>query len=149
MENFRPAGTLSQFLTDLKSSKVNEGSLMVWQTVKGKKKVLKGSYSSHKKEKDKTVVNIHLEKNHSFDKDSPIYLYEEVNGILFKGEISNKAYAGSGYNYGQILYQVERVCKVSGVNLKCLENFKALSLFRSHTPTINKFLILYLSIIFW
>ncbi|MAZ49669.1 MAG: hypothetical protein CME65_14000 [Halobacteriovoraceae bacterium] len=88
MENFRPAGTLSQFLTDLKSSKVNEGSLMVWQTVKGKKKVLKGSYSSHKKEKDKTVVNIHLEKNHSFDKDSPIYLYEEVNGILFKGEYS-------------------------------------------------------------
>jgi hypothetical protein len=45
-------------------------------------------------------------------------------GILFKGEISNKAYAGQGYTYGQILYQVERVCKVSGVNLKCMENFK-------------------------
>ena len=45
-------------------------------------------------------------------------------GILFKGEISNKAYAGQGFTYGQILYQVERVCKVSGVNLECMKYFK-------------------------
>ena len=88
MENFRPAGTLSQFISDLKASKKNKNSLMVWQTVKGKKHVLRGTFASLKKDKDITVVNIALEKNHSFDKESPIFLYEESNGILFKGEYS-------------------------------------------------------------
>lgn len=86
MDSFRPAGTLSQFISDLKASKGEK--LMVWQTVNGKKVVLKGSFSNHKKEKNRTIVNIALDKSHSFDQDSPIYLYEELNGILFKGEYS-------------------------------------------------------------
>ncbi len=86
MESFRPAGTLKQFLSDLKSSKDNKKSLMVWQTVKDKKHLLRGTYSSHSKNKEKTIVNIELDKNHSFDQGQPIYLFEEVNGILFKGE---------------------------------------------------------------
>lgn len=83
---FRVAGTLNEFLSDLEILKNTEHSLIVWQNdARGKKNIFDGKYQSFTQDKDKTIINIKLDKNYTFEKDNPVYIFEKDKGILFKG----------------------------------------------------------------
>lgn len=83
MENFRPIGTIDQFLDVLSSSKKTK--LLVWQSLGKDRLKTEGFYDKHSKEKKKTTVILNLQKNISFNQDDFVFIYEEEKGLLFKG----------------------------------------------------------------
>lgn len=86
MESFRLAGSIDQFLNDLKSLKKTGSSVTLWQTINKRKEIVKAKYASHKQEKERTIVSFDLNKVFGFSQTQPIFIFEEKKGLLFKGE---------------------------------------------------------------
>jgi hypothetical protein len=83
---FRIAGTIHEFFSDLDGLKLNDHYLIIWQNnAKGEKVIVEGSFDSYFEEKGRTFIQARLEKNLSFLKDNPVFIYEKIQGILFKG----------------------------------------------------------------
>lgn len=83
---FRIAGTIHEFFSDLDGLKLKEHSLIIWQNnAKGEKVIVDGAFDSYFEEKTRVFIQARLEKNLSFIKDNPVFIYEKAQGILFKG----------------------------------------------------------------
>jgi hypothetical protein len=83
---FRLAGTIQEFFTDLDALKNKEHYFIIWQNdQRGEKVIVEGSFDSYFEEKGRTYIQAKLDKNLSFIKDNPVFIFEKLQGILFKG----------------------------------------------------------------
>lgn len=85
-EAFRQAGTLNEFYEELDAIVANCKSTLVWQTDReGKRVKLKTRIISYKLEIDQTLIMLPLGEVESFKKKLDYFIYDEKDGILFKG----------------------------------------------------------------
>lgn len=84
-DGFRLAGSMKQFLKNLKTLKESDHEFTIWQSFNGKKRIFKGKFHSIEKERDQYHINISTDITNTFEPESFVYLYEENTGALCKG----------------------------------------------------------------
>lgn len=86
-DSFRPAGALKEFYGELDGLKKSQSQIVVWQTDKsGERNQYNGMIKSYLANKTQTVINLTIPGTCQFDDQSSIFIYEEIKGILFKGQ---------------------------------------------------------------
>jgi hypothetical protein len=89
-DEFRLAGTLKEFYGELETLKKVKSKFLLWQTDdKGKRHTFEAIMQSYLANKDQTIITLKPEPGKSFDKTRPFFIYEEVKGMLFKGNYEN------------------------------------------------------------
>ncbi len=84
---FRLAGSIGEFVSQLKLPREAEHKLLLWQSVGGSKRnKVEGVFCSIKKEKDRVIIIIELDQTSSFNQKESIFILDDEFGLLFKGQ---------------------------------------------------------------
>jgi len=89
---FRPGGNIDEFYDKLESLKLKQSQLLFWQTTSsGERKTVGCVISSYSTNNTKTSINLKGLEVENFQKQLPVFIYEDESGILFKGKYESFA----------------------------------------------------------
>jgi hypothetical protein len=86
-DSFRQAGAVSEFYSELETIIERCQDILIWQTDDtGKRQKLKAKLVSYTGDDSQTLITMNAENFESFKKKLSIYIYDELQGILFRGK---------------------------------------------------------------
>ncbi len=88
---FRPAGAVTEFYGQLEQLSKAEEKVLVWQTnTKEERTTVYSTIKSYLASKDNTIINISLQDDTKLAQELPVFIYDESNGVLFKGSVEHQ-----------------------------------------------------------
>ena len=89
--NFRVAGEVQEFYEELDQLTADMAQVLIWQTdIQEERTAVKANFVSYEGSSDGTLINIMPITPVIFDESIPFYIYEESQGILFKGKYDSR-----------------------------------------------------------